>query len=119
MSFKRIGNLTGHEITILDDNLEVKQSFYVSKYHKPLRAEVYYKDEEPLAGCPVIKALFHLNISQKYLRELENYYDAVIVSKITGQCLIDLGFNGEIYIPSKMFYKLGKPIGIKKLSRLQ
>lgn len=119
MSFKHIGNLTGHCVDIVNDDLDVVQQFYVSRMHEALRAEVYYKDEEPLAGCPVIKALFHLNISQKYLRELENCYDAVIVSKITGQCLMELGFRGEIYIPSKMFYKYGKPVGVKKLSRLQ
>lgn len=119
MVFKRIGNLTGHCVDIVNDNLDVVQQFYVSRLHEPLRAEVYYKDEDPLAGCPVIKALFHLNITQTYMHELESYYDAVIVSKITGECLREMGFKGEIYIPSKLYKKNGLTVvGCKKLSRL-
>ncbi len=52
-----------------------------------------------------------------YTEVPESYYDAVIVSKITGECLRDMGFKGEIYIPSKLYKKNGLTVGCKKLSR--
>lgn len=112
-----LGNLTGHDINILNENNEVVRVIKPSPFDPPLKAYCEYKKCGEVSGIPCIKSWFYLNESRNYLMELQFKYSGLIVSKITAECLKNLGYTGRLYIPSKMYKDgKGKPLGIKQLS---
>ena len=42
-------------------------------------------------------------------------YEGIIVSKITAECLRELGYTENVYITGRKFYLHGKMIGVREL----
>ena len=72
-----------------------------------------------IEGIKLTKLSYTSNITERKMQELLRNYDGIIVSKITAECLRDLGYIENVYITGRKFYKHGKFIGVKELCILE
>lgn len=110
-----LANLTGHNIYIVDRYGTVVTTIQPCEMEEPLRAEVTMRRQKKIEGIKLTKLYYRSNITEIKMQELLNKYDGIIVSKITAECLKELGYTDNIYITGRKFYKHGEFIGVKEL----
>lgn len=110
-----LANLTGHDIYIVDRFGNVVTTIKPCETEEPLRAEVTMRGQRKIEGIKLTKLFYTSNITERKMQELLNKYDGIIVSKITAECLKELGHTDKIYITGRKFYKHGELIGVKEL----
>lgn len=110
-----LANLTGHDIYIVDRHGTVVNTIQPCETEEPLRAEVTLRRQKKFEGIKLTKLYYKSNITERKMQELLNKYDGIIVSKITAECLKELGYTDKIYITGRKFYKHGELIGVKEL----
>lgn len=73
-------------------------------------------EEPPFThGIRVSKLFYYSNITESKIKSLLSKYDGIIVSKITAECLKELGYNKKIYITGRKFYKNNEFLGVREL----
>lgn len=110
-----LANLTGHNIDIVDKQGNIIKTLFPCDKEEPLRAEVSLRKKRKIEGIKLTKLSYTSNITERKMQELLRNYDGIIVSKITAECLRDLGYTENVYITGRKFYKHGKFIGVKEL----
>lgn len=112
-----IANLTGHEINILNyPDLTLNKVIPICPFEPSLRAYANCLPCDNIEDIPVIKFKYSLKEPLDYLLNLSTKYDGIIVSKITADALISIGYTGAIYITGKKLYRSDGLIGIAELS---
>ena len=110
-----LANLTGHDITIVDKYGKVIRVIPPCETEEPLRAGVSIRRMGKVDGVRLTKIYYESNITKRKMMELFMNYEGIIVSKITAECLRELGYKENIYITGRKFYLHGKMIGVKEL----
>lgn len=110
-----LANLTGHDITIVDKYGKVIRVIPPCETEEPLRADVSIRRMGKVDGVRLTKIYYESNITRRKMMELFMNYEGIIVSKITAECLRELGYKENIYITGRKFYLHGKMIGVKEL----
>lgn len=110
-----LANLTGHDIYIVDRHGTVVTTIKPCETEEPLRAEVTMRRQRKIEGIKLTKLYYRSNITERKMQELLNKYEGIIVSKITAECLKELGYTDKIYITGRKFYRHGELIGVKEL----
>ena len=110
-----LANLTGHNIDIVDKQGNIIKTLFPCDKEEPLRVEVSLRRKRKIEGIKLTKLSYTSNITERKMQELLRNYDGIIVSKITAECLRDLGYTENVYITGRKFYKHGKFIGVKEL----
>lgn len=110
-----LANLTGHDIYIVDKYGNIVTTIQPCETEEPLRAEVTMRRQKKIEGIKLTKLFYNSNITERKMQELLNKYDGIIVSKITAECLKELGYIDKIYITGRKFYRHGELIGVKEL----
>ena len=80
-----------------------------------MRAEVTLRRQKRIDGVKLSKLYYKINMTDDEINELIRKYDGIIVSKITAECLKELGYTEGIYITGRKFYKYGEFLGVKEL----
>ena len=110
-----LANLTGHDITIVDKYGKVIRVILPCETEEPLRADVSIRRMGKVDGVRLTKIYYESNITKRKMMELFMNYEGIIVSKITAECLRELGYKENIYITGRKFYLHGKMVGVKEL----
>lgn len=110
-----LANLTGHNIDIVDKQGNIIKTIYPCTTEEPLRAGVTLRRQRKIEGIKLTKLYYRSNITERKMNELLHKYDGIIVSKITAECLKELGYTKGIYITGRKFYQHGEFIGVKEL----
>lgn len=110
-----LANLTGHDIYIVDRHGNIVTTIHPCETEETLRAEVTMRRQKKIEGIKLTRLYYKSNITERKMQELLNKYDGIIVSKITAECLKELGYTDKIYITGRKFYKHGELIGVKEL----
>lgn len=113
-----LANLTGHDICIVDKFGDIVTIIKPCETEEPLRAEVTMRRQRKIEGIKLTKMYYRSNITEGKMSELLNKYEGIIVSKITAECLKELGYTEGIYITGRKFYKYGEFLGVKELCML-
>lgn len=110
-----VANLTGREIVIVDRYVNIIKTFPPCLTEEPMRAEVTLRRQKRIDGVKLSKLYYKINMTDDEINELIRKYDGIIVSKITAECLKELGYTEGIYITGRKFYKYGEFLGVKEL----
>ena len=110
-----LANLTGHDITIVDKYGKVIRVIPPCETEESLRADASIRRMGKVDGVRLTKIYYESNITKRKMMELFMNYEGIIVSKITAECLQELGYKENIYITGRKFYLHGKMIGVKEL----
>ena len=110
-----LANLTGHDICIVDRYGNILTTIKPCEAEEPLRAEVTMRRQKKIEGIKLTKLYYRSNITERKMQELLTKYDGIIVSKITAECLKELGYTEKVYITGRKFYKYGEFLGVKEL----
>ena len=110
-----IANLTGHDVVIVDKYGNSIRVIAPCETEEPLRADVSIRRLGKVDGIRLTKIHYESNITKRKMMELFMNYDGIIVSKITAECLRELGYTKNVYITGRKFYLHGKMIGVKEL----
>lgn len=108
-------NLTGHKIDIVDKKGNIIKTINPCKEEEKLRVEVSVRRHKKIDGIRVSKLFYYSNITGSKIKSLLSKYDGIIVSKITAECLKELGYNKKIYITGRKFYKNNEFLGVREL----
>ena len=104
-----LANLTGHDVVIVD------KYGNPTRVEEPLRADVSIRRMGKIDGVRLTKIHYVSNITKRKMMELFMNYEGIIVSKITAECLRELGYTENVYITGRKFYLHGKMIGVREL----
>ena len=110
-----LANLTGHDVVIVDKYGNPTRVIAPCETEEPLRADVSIRRMGKVDGVRLTKINYVSNITKRKMMELFMNYEGIIVSKITAECLRELGYTENVYITGRKFYKHGKFIGVKEL----
>lgn len=110
-----LANLTGHDITIVDKYGNPTMVIAPCETEEPLRADVSIRRMGKVDGVRLTKIHYVSNITKRKMMELFMNYEGIIVSKITAECLRELGYTENVYITGRKFYLHGKMIGVREL----
>lgn len=110
-----LANLTGHDITIVDKYGNPTRVIAPCETEEPLRADVSIRRMDKVDGVRLTKIHYVSNITKRKMMELFMNYEGIIVSKITAECLRELGYTENVYITGRKFYLHGKMIGVREL----
>ena len=110
-----IANLTGHDVVIVDKYGNPTRVIAPCKTEEPLRADVSIRRLGKVDGIRLTKIHYESNITKRKMMELFMNYEGIIVSKITAECLRELGYTENVYITGRKFYLHGKMIGVREL----
>lgn len=110
-----LANLTGHDITIVDKYGNPTRVIAPCEIEEPLRADVSIRRMGKVDGVRLTKIHYVSNITKRKMMELFMNYEGIIVSKITAECLRELGYTENVYITGRKFYLHGKMIGVREL----
>lgn len=110
-----LANLTGHDITIVDKYGNPTRVIAPCETEEPLRADVSIRRMGKVDGVRLTKIHYVSNITKRKMMELFINYEGIIVSKITAECLRELGYTENVYITGRKFYLHGKMIGVREL----
>lgn len=110
-----LANLTGHNVVIVDKYGNHTRVIAPCETEEPLRADVSIRRMGKVDGVRLTKIHYVSNITKRKMMELFMNYEGIIVSKITAECLRELGYTKNIYITGRKFYLHGKMIGVKEL----
>lgn len=110
-----LANLTRHDITIVDKYGNPVRVIAPCETEEPLRADVSIRRMGKVDGVRLTKIHYESNITKRKMMELFMNYEGIIVSKITAECLRELGYTENVYITGRKFYLHGKMIGVKEL----
>lgn len=108
-------NLTGHKIDFVDKKGNIINTIYPCDTEEKLRVEVSVRRYKKIDGIKVSKLFYYSNITEHKIKSLLSKYDGIIVSKITAECLKELGYTKGIYITGRKFYKNNEFLGVKEL----
>lgn len=110
-----LANLTGHDIMIVDKYGNPTRVIAPCETEEPLRADVSIHRMGKVDGVRLTKIHYVSNITKRKMMELFMNYEGIIVSKITAECLRELGYTENVYITGRKFYLHGKMIGVREL----
>ena len=110
-----IANLTGHDVVIVDKYGKPIRVIKPCDKEEPLRADVSIRRMGKVDGIRLTKIYYESNITKRKMLELFMNYEGIIVSKITAECLKELGYTNNVYITGRKFYLHGKMVGVKEL----
>lgn len=110
-----LANLTGHDVVIVDKYGNPTRIIAPCETEEPLRADVSIRRMGKVDGVRLTKIHYESNITKRKMMELFMNYEGIIVSKITAECLRELGYTKNVYITGRKFYLHGKMIGVKEL----
>ena len=110
-----LANLTGHDITIVDKYGNLTRVIAPCETEEPLRADVSIRRMGKVDGVRLTKIHYVSNITKRKMMELFMNYEGIIVSKITAECLRELGYTENVYITGRKFYLHGKMVGVREL----
>ena len=110
-----IANLTGHDEVIVDKYGNPTRVIAPCETEEPLRADVSIRRMGKVDGVRLTKIHYVSNITKRKMMELFMNYEGIIVSKITAECLRELGYTENVYITGRKFYLHGKMIGVREL----
>lgn len=110
-----LANLTGHDITIVDKYGNPTRVIAPCETEEPLRADIFIRRMGKVDGVRLTKIHYVSNITKRKMMELFMNYEGIIVSKITAECLRELGYTENVYITGRKFYLHGKMIGVREL----
>lgn len=110
-----LANLTGHDVVIVDKYGNPTRVIAPCETEEPLRADVSIRRMGKVDGVRLTKIHYVSNITKRKMMELFMNYEGIIVSKITAECLRELGYTGNVYITGRKFYLHGKMIGVREL----
>lgn len=110
-----LANLTGHDVVIVDKYGNPTRVIAPCETEEPLRADVSIRRMGKVDGVRLTKIHYVSNITKRKMMELFMYYEGIIVSKITAECLRELGYTKNVYITGRKFYLHGKMVGVREL----
>lgn len=110
-----LANLTGHDVVIVDKYGNPTRVIAPCETEEPLRANVSIHRIGKVDGVRLTKIHYVSNITKRKMMELFMNYEGIIVSKITAECLHELGYTENVYITGRKFYLHGKMIGVREL----
>ena len=113
---KKIANLTGHDIMIVDHNGTITKVIKPCEYEEPIRASITFENIVYCEGAPLDTINFSCDISDEKMKELQRNYSLIVVSKITAECLKQRGYK-DIYITGRKFFLKGEMVGVRSLSK--
>ena len=110
-----LANLTGHDVVIVDKYGNPTRVIAPCETEEPLRADVSIRRMGKVDGVRLTKIHYVSNITKRKMMELFMNYEGIIVSKITAECLRELGYTENVNITGRKFYLHGKMIGVREL----
>lgn len=110
-----LANLTGHDVVIVDKYGNPTRVIAPCETEEPLRADVSIHRMGKVDGVWLTKIHYVSNITKRKVMELFMNYEGIIVSKITAECLRELGYTENVYITGRKFYLHGKMVGVREL----
>lgn len=110
-----LANLTGHDVVIVDKYGNPARVIPPCETEEPLRADVSIRRMGKVDGVRLTKIHYVSNITKRKMMELFMNYEGIIVSKITAECLRELGYTKNVYITGRKFYLHGKMVGVREL----
>lgn len=110
-----LANLTGHDVVIVDKYGNPTRVIAHCETEEPLRADVSIRRMGKVDGVRLTKIHYVSNITKRKMMELFMNYEGIIVSKITAECLRELGYTENVYITGRKFYLHGKMVGVREL----
>lgn len=113
---KKIANLTGHDITIVNYDGTIIKVIKPCEYEEPIRASITFENIGYCEGAPLDTINFYCEISDEKMKELQRNYSLIVVSKITAECLKQKGYS-DIYITGRKYFLEGELIGVRSLSK--
>lgn len=110
-----LANLTGHDVVIVDKYGNPTRVIAPCETEEPLRADVSIHRMGKVDGVGLTKIHYVSNITKRKMMELFMNYEGIIVSRITAECLRELGYTENVYITGRKFYLHGKMVGVREL----
>lgn len=110
-----LANLTRHDVVIVDKYGNPTRVIAPCETEEPLRADVSIRRMGKVEGVRLTKIHYVSNITKRKMMELFMNYEGIIVSKITAECLRELGYTENVYITGRKFYLHGKMVGVREL----